>query len=56
MDLKYVIWRTNRFDDDILQDIVAKFADLELAKDFVNYQATLAESFVITKDGKRVEL
>lgn len=56
MDLEYVIWRTNRFNDDLLQDIVAKFADLELAKDFVNYQATLSERFVITKDGKKVEL
>lgn len=56
LNLDYVIWETNRFNDDLLQGIVAKFSDLELAKDFVEYQATLGNSFAITKDGKRVEL
>lgn len=56
LNLDYVIWETNRFNDDLLQGIVAKFSDLELAKGFVEYQATLGNSFAITKDGKRVEL
>lgn len=56
MNLDYVIWSTNRFNDDLLQEVVATFRDLELAKGFVEYQATLGNSFAITKDGKRVEL
>lgn len=56
LNLDYVIWETNRFNDELLQGIVAKFSDLELAKDFVEYQATLGNSFAIIKDGKRVEL
>lgn len=55
--MDYIVWSTNRFNDDLLQEIVAKFSDLNLAKDFVEYQATLGNSFaVVGKDGKRVEL
>lgn len=56
LNLDYEIWSTNCFNDEILQEIIAKFSDLELAKDFVEYQATLGNSFAITKAGKRVEL
>ena len=37
--MKYKIWRTNRFNETILSELVAEFDDLELAKDFVDYQA-----------------
>lgn len=52
----YVIWKTNQFNNTILQNIVAKFNDLELAKDFVMYQETIGNSFAITKNGKIMEL
>ena len=52
--MKYKIWRTNRFNETILSELVAEFDDLELAKDFVDYQATLGESYAILRDGVRV--
>lgn len=52
--MKYKIWRTNRFDETILSELVAEFNDLELAKDFVDYQASLGNSFAILKDGVRL--
>lgn len=52
--MKYKIWRTNRFNATILSDLVAEFDDLELAKDFVDYQASLGESYAILKDGVRL--
>lgn len=52
--MKYKIWRTNRFNEMILSDLVAEFDDLELAKDFVEYQATLGESYAILQDGVRL--
>lgn len=53
--MKYKIWRTNRFNETILSELVAEFDDLELAKDFVEYQATLGESYAILKDGVRID-
>lgn len=53
--MKYKIWRTNRFDETILSELVAEFDDLELAKDFVEYQATMGESYAILKDGVRID-
>lgn len=53
--MKYKIWRTNRFDGEILSELVAEFDDLELAKDFVDYQATLGNSYAILKDGVRID-
>lgn len=41
--MKYKIWRTNRFDETILSELVAEFDDLELAKDYA-----------ILKDGVRL--
>lgn len=35
---------------------VAEFYDLGLAKDFVNYQATLGNDFEIYYDGEKVDL
>ena len=52
--MKYKIWRTNRFDVTILSELVAEFDDFELAKDFVDYQATLGESYAIVKDGVKL--
>lgn len=52
--MKYKIWRTNRFDETILSELVAEFDDLELAKDFVDYQASIGKSYVILKDGVRL--
>lgn len=52
--MKYKIWRTNRFNETILSELVAEFDDFELAKDFVDYQATLGESYAILRDGVRV--
>lgn len=50
--MRYKIWRTNRFNPTILSEFVAEFDDLELAKDFVDYEATLGNSFaVLDKDG-----
>ena len=54
LNLDYVIWSTNKFDDDLCVDLVAKFSNLELAKDFVDYQATLGNGYAIFKDRKRV--
>lgn len=53
--MKYKIWRTNRFDETILSELVAEFEDLELAKDFIEYQATMGESYAILKDGVRID-
>ena len=52
--MKYKIWRTNRFDVTILSELVAEFDDLELAKDFVDYQASIGESYAILEDGVRL--
>lgn len=53
--MKYKIWRTNRFNETILSELVAEFDDLELAKDFVEYQASLGNSYAILKDGVRID-
>jgi hypothetical protein len=52
--MKYKIWSTNRFDNMILSELVAEFDDIELAKDFVDYQASLGNSYAILQDGVRL--
>lgn len=52
--MKYKIWRTNRFNETILSELVAEFNDLELAKDFVDYQASIGKSYAIVKDGVKL--
>lgn len=52
--MRYKIWKTNRFDAEILSELVAEFADFELAKDFVDYQASIGNSYAILKDGVRL--
>ena len=51
---KYEIWKTNPFNDDILTDCVGVMYDLKLAKDFVDYQATVGEGFAVKENGKVV--
>lgn len=52
--MKYKIWSTNRFNNMILSELVAEFDDIELAKDFVDYQASLGNSYAILQDGVRL--
>lgn len=54
--VEYKVFKTNMFDDEILTDLVAVFFNLEYAKDFVEYKSTLGESYVIIKDGKRIDI
>lgn len=49
--MKYKIWRTNRFNESILSEFVAEFDSLDLAKDFVEYEASLGEYFAVVEDG-----
>ena len=51
--MEYAVWETNLFNEEILTKHVANFICFEYAKDFVEYQSTLGNSFVILKDGKR---
>ncbi len=53
---EYKIYRTNKFNENILQDIVATFYNKELAEDFVLYEATIGNSYVIIKNGERIEI
>lgn len=50
--MKYKIWRTNRFNENLLSEFVAECDDLDVAKGIVDYQATLGNTFVVlNKDG-----
>jgi hypothetical protein len=40
-DEYYVVYRMNKFNDNLTDELVANFYDVELAKNFCNYQATL---------------
>ena len=53
---EYKVWKANMWDEDLLQEIVAIFFDLEKAIEFVEYQATLGRSYVIKQDGKKVDI
>jgi hypothetical protein len=38
----YMVYRLNKFNDNLTDELIANFyGNLELAKDFCNYQATL---------------
>ena len=54
--MEYKVWKTNRFNDEILTDLVAVFYDFNKAKDFVKYEATLAESYAITLNGSIIDI
>ena len=53
--MEYKVWKTNRFNDEILTELVAIFYDLKKAKDFVEYQSTIAKS-AIMENGKELIL
>lgn len=55
-DLVYEVWKTNRFKEDILIELVAIFKNFEDARDFVEYESTICESYVILRDGKRIDI
>lgn len=53
----FEIWIANKFDDDILQRHIMDFDDLQKAKDFVEYQASVqSENYVIRHNGNRIDL
>lgn len=56
MKKEYTIYKTNKFDDSLLHNLVARFHDLKMAEDFVNRQSLLGESFVIQCDGKTIDM
>lgn len=49
--MEYEIWKTNRLSDNILTELVGKFGDLELAKDFVDYKAQEGDSYAVAYGG-----
>lgn len=51
---EYKIYRVNKFDDELVQEIVAIFYDKELAKNFIEYQFTLCNNFALFHNGKRI--
>lgn len=53
MDIE--IWTTNMFNGEPVER-VALFSSIDLAKDFVNYKATLGERFAIKQNGQVLEL
>mgnify|MGYP000884401627 CR=1 FL=1 len=54
--MEYKVWKANKFNDDILTDLVAIFYDLEIAVDYVKYQATISEHYVIIQNGTKVDI
>lgn len=44
---KYTIYQANKFSNELLEGVVAVFYDLKLAKEFVDYQLSIGEDFVI---------
>lgn len=55
MEETFKIWRTNSFNNELLEECVGELYDLELAKELVSHQATLGNSYAITKNGVRIE-
>lgn len=43
----YEVWKANRWNDEIKDDLVALFYYKELAEEFINYQATLGNRYVL---------
>lgn len=54
MELKYVVWKMNRFNSEIKTALVAKFEEFEYAQDFVDYQLTLSEEFAVFVDNVKI--
>jgi len=52
----YKVWKTNRFNENILVEPVAYFYDFKKAKDFVYEQSKKCENHVITLKGKIIDI
>lgn len=52
---EYKVWLANMWNEDLLQEVVAIFYDLDKAKEFVEYQATLGRTYVIKHNGKKID-
>ena len=52
----YKVWKANVWNEDLLQEIVAIFYDLEKAVEFVKCQATLGQTYVIKYNGKKIDI
>lgn len=50
----FAVWRTNLFNDDILNELIAHFYNLETAKNFVDYQASLGNGFVVLQNNEKI--
>ena len=48
-ECKFEIWETNKFNDEILSEFIGEFVDEEYAKEFIEYKATIGESFAMVK-------
>lgn len=53
---EYKVWLANMWDEDLFQEIVAIFFDLDKAIEFVEHQGTLGRSYVITHNGKKIDI
>ena len=53
---KYKVWEANMWDENLLQEIVAIFFDLEKAIEFVEYQATLGQTYIVKHNGKKIDI
>lgn len=53
---QYKVWLANMWDEELLQEVVAIFFDLEKAIEFVKSQATLGQTYVIKQDGKKIDI
>ena len=52
---KFAVWSTNPFNDEMLDELIAHFYNLEAAKDFVDYQFSVyGNTFVILQNNKRI--
>lgn len=52
--MQFEIRETNKFNSEILGKVVATFAELELAREYVDFKAQQAESYVVVEAGKVV--
>ena len=54
---EYKVWLANMWNEDLLQEIVGIFFDLEKAIEFVECQATLGgQTYVIKHNGKKIDI
>lgn len=52
----YVIRKCNPFDNELVGETVALFMEQKLAVDFVEYQASIGNTYAIFHRGKRIAL